>query len=100
VFAVVFDEFHYMNDPERGTVWEESVILAPKHILFVALSATMANVGQVGSMHGLLYAAPCHLLCALSGYRVTRVNAGSLLLARRHQERLQGLWISRLQGPA
>jgi len=47
VFAVVFDEFHYMNDPERGTVWEESVILSPPHILFVALSATIANVGQV-----------------------------------------------------
>ncbi len=44
---MVFDEFHYMNDPERGTVWEESVILSPPHILFVALSATIANVGQV-----------------------------------------------------
>ena len=29
VFAVVFDEFHYMNDPYRGTVWEESVISCP-----------------------------------------------------------------------
>lgn len=47
VFAVVFDEFHYMNDPDRGTVWEESVILSPPHILFVALSATIANVDQV-----------------------------------------------------
>jgi superfamily II RNA helicase len=47
LFAVVFDEFHYMNDPERGTVWEESVILSPPHVLFVALSATIANVGQV-----------------------------------------------------
>ncbi|KAM3567197.1 hypothetical protein VYU27_010652, partial [Nannochloropsis oceanica] len=56
VFAVVFDEFHYMNDPERGTVWEESVILSPPHILFVALSATIANVGQVAgwisTVHG------------------------------------------------
>lgn len=31
-----------------GTVWEESVILSPPHILFVALSATIANVDQVG----------------------------------------------------
>lgn len=50
VFAVVFDEFHYMNDPDRGTVWEESVILSPPHILFVALSATIANVNQVRSV--------------------------------------------------
>lgn len=46
---MVFDEFHYMNDPDRGTVWEESVILAPPHVLFVALSATIANVGQVAA---------------------------------------------------
>lgn len=33
--------------PAPGTVWEESVILSPPHILFVALSATIANVDQV-----------------------------------------------------
>jgi superfamily II RNA helicase len=53
VFAVVFDEFHYMNDPDRGTVWEESVILSPPHILFVALSATIANVDQVRLCDGV-----------------------------------------------
>jgi len=37
----VFDEFHYMNDPDRGTVWEESVISCPKHVRILALSATM-----------------------------------------------------------
>jgi superfamily II RNA helicase len=47
VFAVVFDEFHYMNDKDRGTVWEESVINCPRHVLLVALSATMANVGDI-----------------------------------------------------
>src|SRR5688572_7111096 len=30
--AVIFDEVHYLDDPERGTVWEESIIFAPKHI--------------------------------------------------------------------
>ena len=29
VSAVVLDEFHYMNDPSRGTVWEECCILTP-----------------------------------------------------------------------
>ena len=37
-FAVIFDEFHYMNDPDRGTVWEESVISCPPHIRILALS--------------------------------------------------------------
>ncbi|OSX69124.1 hypothetical protein BU14_1827s0002, partial [Porphyra umbilicalis] len=47
VDAVVFDEFHYMNDPDRGTVWEESVIYSPPHVRLVALSATMSNAEEV-----------------------------------------------------
>jgi superfamily II RNA helicase len=48
VDTVVFDEIHYMDDIERGTVWEESIIFAPKHIRFVCLSATIANLDQFG----------------------------------------------------
>lgn len=47
LFAVVFDEFHYLNDRDRGTVWEESVINSPEHVLLVALSATMSNALDV-----------------------------------------------------
>ena len=43
---VIFDEIHYINDIERGTVWEESIIFAPQHIKFVCLSATIPNIGQ------------------------------------------------------
>ncbi|GAB0495679.1 hypothetical protein MMPV_006983, partial [Pyropia vietnamensis] len=56
VDAVVFDEFHYMADPDRGTVWEESVIYSPPHVRLVALSATMANAPEVrdwfAAVHG------------------------------------------------
>jgi superfamily II RNA helicase len=48
VDTVVFDEIHYMDDPERGTVWEESIIFAPQHIRFVCLSATISNLTQYG----------------------------------------------------
>jgi superfamily II RNA helicase len=48
VETVVFDEIHYMDDLERGTVWEESIIFAPKHIRFVCLSATISNLEQFG----------------------------------------------------
>ncbi|RKU20917.1 hypothetical protein C6503_05395 [Candidatus Poribacteria bacterium] len=44
VSYVIFDEIHYINDIERGTVWEESLIFAPQHIKFVCLSATMPNI--------------------------------------------------------
>ncbi|MBN1175802.1 DEAD/DEAH box helicase [Candidatus Woesearchaeota archaeon] len=43
VSYVIFDEIHYINDIERGTVWEESIIFSPKHIRFLALSATIPN---------------------------------------------------------
>lgn len=49
VGVVVFDEVHYMDDPERGSVWEETLLFLPKEITIVALSATIANLGQVAT---------------------------------------------------
>jgi superfamily II RNA helicase len=46
---VIFDEIHYMNDPERGTVWEESIIFSPKSIRFLCLSATIPNADKFAS---------------------------------------------------
>lgn len=40
---VIFDEVHYVNDVERGVVWEEVIIMLPRHIHFVLLSATVPN---------------------------------------------------------
>lgn len=39
---VIFDEVHYVNDV-RGVVWEEVIIMLPRHINFVLLSATVPN---------------------------------------------------------
>lgn len=56
VEAVVLDECHYMNDRQRGTVWEESIIYCPSEIQLVALSATIANSDQltdwINQVHG------------------------------------------------
>ena len=43
---VILDEVHFINDIERGTVWEESIIFAPKRIEFLCLSATIPNLTQ------------------------------------------------------
>jgi len=29
---VIFDEVHYVNNAERGVVWEETIIMLPQHI--------------------------------------------------------------------
>ena len=39
--AVVFDECHYINDRDRGAVWEETMILLPREVNLVLLSATI-----------------------------------------------------------
>ena len=41
--CVVFDEVHYIDDAERGTVWEQSMILLPNHVQFIMLSATIGE---------------------------------------------------------
>lgn len=40
---VIFDEVHYVNDAERGVVWEEVIIMLPEHISLIFLSATTPN---------------------------------------------------------
>lgn len=39
--CVVFDEIHYINDIDRGRVWEETIMMLPQHIQMVMLSATL-----------------------------------------------------------
>jgi superfamily II RNA helicase len=39
--CVIFDEIHYINDLDRGKVWEETIIMLPRHIQMVMLSATL-----------------------------------------------------------
>jgi len=43
---IIFDEIHYLDDYERGTVWEESLIFLPKHMKMLSLSATIPNIDK------------------------------------------------------
>lgn len=46
---VVLDEVHFLQDPYRGSVWEEVLILCPAEVVFVCLSATVSNADQLGA---------------------------------------------------
>lgn len=46
---VIFDEIHYLDDVERGTAWEESIIFAPPHIRILGLSATVPNIHELAA---------------------------------------------------
>ena len=39
--CVVMDEIHYINDRDRGSVWEKTILMLPKHIQMIMLSATI-----------------------------------------------------------
>jgi antiviral helicase SKI2 len=52
VDKVIFDEVHYINDPDRGRVWEECIILMPKDITMVMLSATIDKADEFASWIG------------------------------------------------
>lgn len=43
LFCVIFDEVHYINDRDRGHVWEETLIMLPKKVQIIMLSATIDN---------------------------------------------------------
>lgn len=52
VECIVFDEIHYLADPDRGTTWEESIILCPDHIQLICLSATVTNADEIAGWIG------------------------------------------------
>ena len=39
--CVVFDEIHYINDVDRGNVWEQCILMLPEHVQMIMLSATI-----------------------------------------------------------
>ena len=41
--CVVFDEVHYIDDQDRGTIWEQTMMMLPNHIPYVMLSATIGE---------------------------------------------------------
>ncbi|PRT53928.1 Antiviral helicase SKI2 [Wickerhamiella sorbophila] len=49
---IIFDEVHYVNDSERGVVWEEVIIMLPDHVKFILLSATVPNTFEFANWVG------------------------------------------------
>ena len=56
---IIFDEVHYMRDRERGVVWEESIVMAPKNSRFVFLSATVPNAKEFADWVAKVNASLC-----------------------------------------
>ena len=74
--AVVFDEVHYINNQERGRVWEETLILLPPAVNLVLLSATIDGPERFAAWLGELKQKPIHLISTL--YRIVPLTHGIL----------------------
>jgi len=68
VDSVIFDEVHYINDTERGKVWEECLTMLPREINLVLLSATIDKPEQFANWIGEIKQKPIHLIS--TQYRV------------------------------
>ena len=60
--AVVFDEVHYINDPSRGSVWEECLVLLNPQVNLVLLSATLESPEPFVDWLTNIKQKPCHLI--------------------------------------
>ena len=62
VGVVIYDEVHYINDRDRGKVWEESLITMPQHISLVLLSATITRPEIFGNWLADIRTKPVNLI--------------------------------------
>ena len=60
--AVIFDECHYINDKDRGHVWEEVMILLPPEVKMVMLSATLDHPEYFAEWLGDLKKRPINVI--------------------------------------
>jgi superfamily II RNA helicase len=62
VGCVIFDEIHYISDPYRGMIWEETLILLKKDIQLVMLTATVDQPEKFANWIGQLKQKPINLI--------------------------------------
>ncbi len=81
VGVVIFDEVHYINDKDRGKVWEEVLILLPKNVILIMLSATIEGaeefatwIGKIKERNTMLIPTS-HRVVPLNHYVVNYENA-------------------------
>lgn len=103
--AVIFDECHYINDRDRGAVWEETMILLPREVNLVLLSATIESPEMFAGWLGELKQKPIHLIS--TQYRIVPllhgVYRGETLVPimdskDRFESALYNGWLRDLQG--
>jgi superfamily II RNA helicase len=80
--CVVFDEVHYINDVDRGRVWEETIMMLPQHVQMVMLSATIDRPEEFAGWIETIKSTPVYLcptnhrVVPLTHYTFLTTNSG------------------------
>lgn len=59
---IVLDEVHFIADPQRGPVWEESIILTPSSSTLLMLSASISNSQEIAEWLQEVRGKPCRVV--------------------------------------
>ena len=59
---VVLDEVHFIADPQRGPVWEETIILTPQSTTLLMLSASISNSDEIAGWLADVRGKPCRVV--------------------------------------
>jgi hypothetical protein len=59
---VILDESQFLADPERGVVWEETIIFCPNQARLLLLSASIGNPQDIADWLTSIRPTPCHLV--------------------------------------
>ncbi|MGQ0812388.1 MAG: DEAD/DEAH box helicase [Nitrospiraceae bacterium] len=59
---VIMDESQYLADPERGVVWEETIIFCPAQARLLLLSASIGNPHDIAEWLTSIRSTSCHLV--------------------------------------
>ncbi len=59
---VILDESQFIADPERGVVWEETIIFCPAQTRLLLLSASIGNPDEIATWITSIRSTPCHLI--------------------------------------
>ena len=62
VGVIIMDEVHYINDPDRGKVWEEVLLMSRKETTLIMLSATLNKPEEFSQWIGKIKEKPIHLI--------------------------------------
>ena len=63
--CVIFDEVHYVNDRDRGHVWEKCLIGLPPNVVLILLSASISEAGKFARWIANSKKRPIHLITTL-----------------------------------